>query len=862
MLAAGTTLGPYKILALLGSGGMGEVYRARDTRLGRDVAIKVISAERARDPERIKRFGQEARAAGALNHPNVCTILDLGAYEGSPFVVMELLEGGSLREKLNAGPIPVRKAIDYVAQAARGLAAAHEKGIVHRDLKPENLFVTKDARVKVLDFGLAKLTRPEVLAPEGEQPISIAATETGAILGTAGYMAPEQVRGQAADARSDLFALGAILYELVTGKRAFHGASYVETLHAILNEEPAPLSAGGRDMPPALEHVVSHCLEKNAEERFQTARDLAFDLQSLVQGAVGTVPVTGTKPVRGGARFGFGVVAACSLASALLVATIAVLLGLHARPTTAPSRVTYRKLTAQRGGIWNARFSPDGKTVLYAASWDGRSPEIFETRPGIPTSRSVGVPQSNLLSISRSGTMAVTLEQRSFRVRPLPGTLAEVPISGGMPRRILDDVLAADWTPDGRTLAVTHRVGSKLRLEKPPGHVLYETSGNLRFVRVSPNGRWLAFVESPVELAFWGCIVIMDSSGRVITRTREWKSMFGLAWSADGREVWFSSSEDVVSSDLRAVTPEGKVRVVARFPGWVALHDIGPDGRMLLARTQFQVGIRGRSFASDEERELGWMDWPIAADISSDGRTLLFDEQGMGGGPNYSVCVRGMDGSPPVRLGEGSARSLSPDGQWALAVQQGPPFQLNLLPTGVGDTTSLPRGRIEKYDRAGWLPDGKSVVFEGAEAGRAWRTYVQEVNGRGLPRPITPEGMAGARVSPDGYLVAAVSSDRKLFVCPVAGGEPTLVADLQPDESVAQWTADGRSLYLVHSDGASMSVTRIDRNTGKREPWRSFSMPDPAGVGRMSLVLTPDGRAYACGYARLLDELYLVEGLK
>jgi tetratricopeptide (TPR) repeat protein len=280
MPAAGTTLGPYKIIALLGAGGMGEVYRARDTRLGRDVAIKVILAESARDPERVKRFEQEARAAGALNHPNVCAIYDLGTHDGSPFVVMELLEGETLRAKLETGPIPARKAIDYAAQVARGLAAAHEKGIVHRDLKPENLFVTRDGRVKVLDFGLAKLMRPEVLAPTGEKPISVTATEAGAIVGTVGYMAPEQVRGGGADHRSDLFALGAILYELLTGQRAFHGASYIETLHAILNLEPAALSASGRGIPPGLEPIARRCLEKEPAERFQSASDLAFALEA------------------------------------------------------------------------------------------------------------------------------------------------------------------------------------------------------------------------------------------------------------------------------------------------------------------------------------------------------------------------------------------------------------------------------------------------------------------------------------------------------------------------------------------------------------------------------------------------------
>jgi tetratricopeptide (TPR) repeat protein len=335
MLPPGTSLGPYQILAPLGAGGMGEVYRARDTRLGRDVALKVIPAELARDPDRIKRFEQEARAAGALNHPNVCAIHDLGTHEGSPFVVMELLEGESLRQRITAGPIPARKAIDYAAQAAQGLAAAHDKGIVHRDLKPENLFVTKDGRVKVLDFGLAKLTRPEVLEPAGEKPDSVAATQTGAILGTVGYMAPEQVRGQAADHRSDLFALGAILYELLTGKRAFHGASYVETLHAILNQEPAPLSASGRDLPPGLETIVRHCLEKSPDERFQSARDLAFNLQAAGGASVEITAVAApTKTAARRPRPRAGVVALT--AGVLIAAGTAAFLWWRGR-TSAPS---------------------------------------------------------------------------------------------------------------------------------------------------------------------------------------------------------------------------------------------------------------------------------------------------------------------------------------------------------------------------------------------------------------------------------------------------------------------------------------------------------------------------------------------
>src|SRR5271170_6181700 len=281
-LASGTKLGPYEILSPLGAGGMGEVYRARDARLNRDVAIKILPASFSAAADRLQRFALECRAAAALNHPNILSIFDIGEDRGAPYVVSELLEGETLRDRLRNGPLTSRKAIDYAQQIASGLAAAHEKGIVHRDLKPENLFITNDGRAKILDFGLAKVTRPEADA-SGDAPTIQAATEAGTVMGTAGYMAPEQVRGKPADPRSDIFAFGAILYEMLSGKRAFHGESSVETMSAILKEEPPDLSETNRNVSPALERIVRHCLEKNPAERFQSARDAAFNLEALTE---------------------------------------------------------------------------------------------------------------------------------------------------------------------------------------------------------------------------------------------------------------------------------------------------------------------------------------------------------------------------------------------------------------------------------------------------------------------------------------------------------------------------------------------------------------------------------------------------
>src|SRR5271154_4079087 len=281
MLSPGSKLGPYDIQAPIGAGGMGEVYSARDARLSRDVAIKILPASFSTDPDRLRRFAQEARAAAALNHPNILSIYDIGDDHGAPYVVSELLEGETFRDRLRSGPLPSRKAIDYAQQIARGLAAAHEKGIVHRDLKPENVFLTNDGRVKILDFGLAKLTRPETGDSSGNAPTQQVGTDAGTVMGTVGYMSPEQVRGKPADARSDIFAFGAILYEMLSGKRAFHGDSAADTMSAILKDEPPELSETNRNVSPALERIVRHCLEKNPESRFHSASDIAFDLEHL-----------------------------------------------------------------------------------------------------------------------------------------------------------------------------------------------------------------------------------------------------------------------------------------------------------------------------------------------------------------------------------------------------------------------------------------------------------------------------------------------------------------------------------------------------------------------------------------------------
>jgi eukaryotic-like serine/threonine-protein kinase len=446
-LSAGTRLGPYEIVAPIGAGGMGEVYRAKDSRLGRDVAIKVLPASFASDTDRLKRFEQEARAAGVLNHPNVTIVYDIGtnASDGAPYVVQELLEGETLRAELAGGRLSARRAIDYAVQIAEGLAAAHEKGIVHRDVKPENLFVTRDGRVKILDFGLAKLTQVESSALATNLPT---ATEPGVVMGTLGYMSPEQVKGRQADARSDIFAFGAILYEMLSGKRAFHADSAGETMAAILREDPPDLSVTNENISPGLERILRHCLEKNPERRFQSSSDIGFALESL--SGLPTASGTPRASSKGRPR---RIRAATAVAAGLALLGAGLLAGLWSAGGRSGSPPAYQRLTYRRGFISNARFAPDGQTILYSADWDGAPSRIFSTRPEGRESTALPLPTAQLLSVSSRGEMAILLDPKiDYNLYVRRGTLAVVPLAGGSPREVMRDVRYADWGPDGKDL--------------------------------------------------------------------------------------------------------------------------------------------------------------------------------------------------------------------------------------------------------------------------------------------------------------------------------------------------------------------------------------------------------------------------
>jgi dipeptidyl aminopeptidase/acylaminoacyl peptidase len=857
-LPAGTRFGPYEVVALIGAGGMGAVYRARDTRLGRDVAVKVLPAEFSADADRLRRFEQEARSASALNHPNILTIFDVGEQASIPYVVSELLEGETLRQKMTAGLLPQRKAIDYALQMAKGLAAAHEMGIVHRDLKPENLFVTKDGRLKILDFGLAKLASPRA-APSAETniPTTPVHTESGLIVGTAGYMSPEQVRGQAADHRSDLFSFGSVLYEMLTGQRAFARETGVETMSAVLKEDPPLLAAGSDRLPAGIDRIVRRCLEKSREERFQSSSDLAFALESLsgfstASGAVRPIP----EPP--GARLRWRLAGAAALAA---VAILAYVLGARSQRLTPP---TYRQLTFRRGPILTARFSRDGETVIYGAAWDGAPFQIFTVRPESPESSALPLPPADLLSISPTGELAVSQDRRFVFAWMNAGTLSRVPLAGGTPRQVLEGAQDADWSPDGASLAAVRRVAGRHRLEFPIGKTLYETAGWVSHPRVSADGARVAFIDHPIYGDDRGVVAVVDLQGQRRQLTPEWSSAQGLAWSPDGREIWFTASEKGLNSSLRAVTLAKGLRTVTNAVGRLTLLDVSRRGRVLLARDQSRVGIIGRSAGESSERELSWLDSSGSSQISADGQWVLFSESGEGGGPRYGAYLRKMDGSPAVRLGDGQATDLSRDGKWALSIEYGGSDTLKVLPTGAGEARTVPRGTIARFHWSAWLPGSSGLLFTGNEAGKGLRIYLQAPID-GTARPVTPEGIGYLLpATPDGKFVPSTDSEGRVRLYPLDGrAEPQLLQGLKPGDWPLSWSRDGRFAFVRRRGDLPVAIDRLDRSTGRSEPWRSIVPADRSGILGISAVsFSEDGQAYVYTYHRLLSELYLVEGLR
>jgi len=816
-LTQGTRLGPYEVLAPLGAGGMGEVYRARDTRLGREVAVKVLPAHLTESAELRTRFEREARTVSSLNHPNICTLHDVGRENGTDYLVMELVEGESLADRLTRGALPLAEIVRLGAQIADALDRAHRAGILHRDLKPGNVMLAK-AGAKLMDFGLSRPAAPGGADPglTSAQPL----TAHGTIVGTYQYMAPELLEGREADVRSDLWALGCVLYEMATGRPAYGGSSPASLISAILREEPRAMAELAPMAPASLESIVRGCLAKDPEQRWQSAHDVALALRGPQGSGPAAVPEA--------------------------------------------QEPSYRQLTFGRGCIIGAKFAPDGRTVVYDAAWEGGDHRIYLTRTDSPETTMLPLPPAVLHAVSSRSDLAISLDRHFLGSWWLAtGMLAQAPLFGGSPREVAPDVYEAAFLPGSDAVAVTRRVGHENVVEFPIGNPVFRSPWWIISLAVSPDGAHIAFVDM-ATLLHGALLRVFDRQGKEVITVpfHFWNG--GIAWRPDGKAVLSIDSKSADGARLRETDLSGQSRHRTRFlGGYVTLHDIAPSGDVLLSRQTHTYTITSTR-PGQPDANLGQFDFPIGKSLSEDGRTLLYDEQGLANEGELYTYVRATDGSPPVRLGPGYARDLSPDGKWAINIHKS---KVRLLPRGAGIPRKLDLGPIGSTHLINWHPDGQRLVVMGSEKGRPMRLYVLPIAG-GAPRAITPEGVSyssGAivkMVSNDGTRVAALTPDNVLKIHAIEDGAEVGSWQLEDGEEPVRWCAGDGALFVWRRGDVPVRVTRFDLTTGERTFWREYPPGNRVGVVcSRSLLMTADGETCVHTYSHMISELFVARGL-
>lgn len=893
-LAPGTRLGPYEILTPLGSGGMGEVYKARDPRLGRLVAIKLLLDHRERSPEALARFEREARAAAALNHPNILRIYEFETRGELAYLVTELLEGESLLHRLETGPVPLRRAVELGAQMARGLAAAHEKGLVHRDLKPGNLWITTEGVLKILDFGLARQVPRRSASPLQGLFSSMSRSGTpappitreGTVLGTLGYMSPEQVRGEKVEARSDIFSLGAVLFEVFTGRRAFARNTPAETMAAILRERTSEVSPGLEALPPALRRILAHCLEKAPSRRFRSAEDIAFALEDASFAA--EEPLFPGPEVRHrlrrlagpGALLGLGLIA----------------WALGGRPAPAP---VFRQLDLLPGAIEAARFGADGRTIFYSERVAGGRPEVFALDPGSAAPRPLGLQDALLAGVSPRDELACIQGPLPTAGPAFTGTLVVRSASGGVPREVRQDVAEAVW--DGRELATLGLTSAgTLRLDFPEGRSLIVCDAAVRtlaHLALDRDGGHLALVDGDPARGR-AEVAVFDREGRrrtLLTKAGAGPAgaITGLAW-GDGT-LW-GSERDGDQTEVWTLTLRGRKRTVWRGQGELQLLDVGPGGRLLLAQQHLRRSVHALDLGGAAPRDLS-----IQGSTQVQGfggrNLLLLESPSLGGGTRQDrLYLRSAGGGPALALGPGRAAALSADGAWvqvdtralgpgtldpawteaytsaglpakAQADPEARAKYLLFVPTGLGRpfVIPVPAGFAPTGRGAQLLADGRRILAHLAW-GDSTGWVLLDRNG-GPPTILTPAGLGGAfpggpQVSPDGTRCLVSGNGLAWFIQPLAGGEPRPIPGLARGERPVAWAADSQSLFACGTQALEVPIFRLDLKRGRRTPLATFTPPGPASdLHIRTLLAEPGGGTFAIGWESQVTDLFVVESL-
>jgi eukaryotic-like serine/threonine-protein kinase len=850
------TLGSYRIEAKIGSGGMGVVYRGVDPRLGRKVAIKVLPTSAVANSDRERRLVQEARAASALNHPNIVTIYEIDRCEQdgqtTSFIAMEFVPGSTLAQLIGGKGLRLRDALKYAAQIADALATAHAAGIIHRDLKPSNIMVTPQGVVKILDFGLAKLnttTEPDAYAETVIGGIG-PPTEEGMVLGTVAYVSPEQAEGLPLDTRSDIFSFGSVLYEMITGKQAFPGTSKLSSLSSVLTREPQPPSQSIPGISPDLDKLIGRCLKKDPVRRWQSMADVKVAIEELIEELdAGRPAERATAAGRLSMRSMIGWFALGVLAGLALAIPIGTRIAQKWFAVEPPS---FHRLTFRRGDVTSAKFGPGG-AVVFSAEWDGAPSTLFSTLPGNREARPLGLPNGRVLAISPAGEMAVLLGEGAI------GTLAQVALGGGAPRQILENVSGADWGPDGTSLAVARVLSGTYRLEYPIGTVLYETDARpMLSLRVSSDGKLVAFFDYDKQVGDYSVSVVGPGHPKQAL-ARGLRGIAGLDWSPDGKEIWFSAVQTGADPILYAVDLSGAQRTVTQAAGFIMLQDLGNNGQALINSVNSRLGISYMA-PNGALADLSWFDTSLLSQISDDGTLLLFSEVSALQGRNPAIYLRKTDGSPAILLGYGNQPTLSSDNKWVLSIYRDPGgAQLVLLPTGPGEPRTLHTQQVN-YQTAEWFPDGKKLLVNGNEPGHQARSWVYSFDNNSF-EPLTSEGVRATHVSPDGRF-CIVSDPNKVLLMPLGGGSARKIADLLKGEAIVRWSGDQRFLFLRRVDGATVQILRMDASTGQKQNWRTLRVPEQGAEFLGFVALSADGKACAAAFQHDLANLYEVTGLR
>jgi hypothetical protein len=869
-LESGQQIRHYRIVESIGAGGMGEVYRARDTNLERDVALKVLPRAVAGDAQNLARLEREAKAIAALSHPNILAVYDFGKENGTAFVVTELLEGETLRERLTHGSIAPRKAAELGRQIARGLAAAHDKSIVHRDLKPENVILTNEGRAKILDFGLATVdddSRAVGGGDDHQDATHTVLTAPGTVLGTVGYMSPEQVRGEETDHRSDIFSFGSVLYEMVGGERPFRRETHAETMTAILKEEPTELTSLSGDVPPALSTIIRRCMEKRPGERFHSAHDLAFSLEAFSDSAVstGATAAIAAEPERR-RRPGLAV-AVGSLLIGIVIGVAAILL---LRPPPEPAEPpSFAIASARRGTVAKARFSSGGESAIFSAAWEGGPLRLYTATRGSRISAPLDFQDAELLSVSSTGELALSLGTRFPIGWETIGTLAVAQPGRSAPRQILEDVFVADWAPDGQSLAVAHEEAGVVRLEYPIGTVLYESPGWISDLRVHPDGDRVLIADCPIRGDNVAAVKIIDRQGAVEVVAPVGGS-WGLLWAPDGETVLFSNGTRVFS-----VRPGEDPRRILQLPSNVRLQDLDASGRMLASVGLIRRDMIVRAPGSAADADLSWLTWSTPRILSDDGRIVLFEEGNDRTADGYAIYMRDTDGSPPLRLGYGTVLALSPDNDRiaVLKRQFADDSELLLVPTGPGEPASLEVGDLKVLPGTGaWLArtadgDPEALVFAGRDGDGIEQLYHLSLTDGAVPRAITPPDLVlasqGHVASADGPRLIVNPANGPAVEFDIDGNGPFPLSGVEPGDLPLGLDRDGKHLYVQASFAVPSPIVRVNLETGKRALWRELSPLDPSGVFVVDRVkISADGAAHVYSNRRVISWLTIIDGLQ